>query len=191
MYKRSPRNDFQYTQNSLAAEAAPPADSAGGAHGAPQAHSSLGRGITPPYSHLPRRLRRLELGALGASLASKLQSRIPPPLERLVTGLPCLLWPNGWMDQDATWYDGRPRPGQHCVRCGPSSTLKEHSPQISAHVCQTAGCIKMPLGRKVGLGPGRIVLHGDPASRSQKGHSPLPNFRPMSCGQTVAHFSYC
>jgi len=26
------------------------------------------------------------------------------------------------MDQDATWYDGRPRPGQHCVRCGPSST---------------------------------------------------------------------
>jgi len=23
---------------------------------------------------------------------------------------PCLLWPNGWMDQDATWYGGRPRP---------------------------------------------------------------------------------
>jgi len=23
----------------------------------------------------------------------------------------CLLWPNGWMDQDATWYGGRPRPG--------------------------------------------------------------------------------
>ena len=21
---------------------------------------------------------------------------------------PCLLWPNGWMDQDATWYGGRP-----------------------------------------------------------------------------------
>jgi len=21
---------------------------------------------------------------------------------------PCLLWPNGWMDQDATWYIGRP-----------------------------------------------------------------------------------
>jgi len=19
---------------------------------------------------------------------------------------PCLLWPNGWMDQDATWYGG-------------------------------------------------------------------------------------
>jgi len=21
---------------------------------------------------------------------------------------PCLLWPNGWMDQDAAWYEGRP-----------------------------------------------------------------------------------
>jgi len=20
---------------------------------------------------------------------------------------PCLFWPNGWMDQDATWYGGR------------------------------------------------------------------------------------
>jgi len=22
---------------------------------------------------------------------------------------PCLLWRNGWMDQDATWYGGKPR----------------------------------------------------------------------------------
>jgi len=35
---------------------------------------------------------------------------------------PCFLWPNGWMDQNATWYDVRPLPGQHCVRCRPSST---------------------------------------------------------------------
>jgi len=27
-----------------------------------------------------------------------------------------VLWPNGWMDQDAIWYAGRPRPRQHCVR---------------------------------------------------------------------------
>ena len=39
----------------------------------------------------------------------------------------CLLWPNGWMHQDATWYGGRPRPTRgrprptrHCVRCGRS-----------------------------------------------------------------------
>ena len=34
---------------------------------------------------------------------------------------PCLLCPNGWMDQDATWdYRGRPRPRRHYVRWGPS-----------------------------------------------------------------------
>jgi len=55
---------------------------------------------------------------------------------------------------------------------------KGHSPRFSAHVCcgQTAGWIKMPLGMEVGLGPGRIVLHGDPAPPS-KGEQP-PNFGP-------------
>ena len=28
-----------------------------------------------------------------------------------------VLWPNGWTDQDATWYGGRPRPG-HIVLDG-------------------------------------------------------------------------
>ena len=27
-----------------------------------------------------------------------------------------LLWPNGWMDEDATWYGGRPWPRQLCVQ---------------------------------------------------------------------------
>ena len=33
---------------------------------------------------------------------------------------PFLLWPNGWMHQDATWYGGRPQPRRLCVRCGTS-----------------------------------------------------------------------
>jgi len=41
---------------------------------------------------------------------------------------PCLLRPNGCMNQDATWYDDSLRPAQRCVRCGPSSTRKGHSP---------------------------------------------------------------
>jgi len=32
-----------------------------------------------------------------------------------------LLWPNGWIDQDCTWYEGKRRPRRHCVRWGPSS----------------------------------------------------------------------
>jgi len=33
---------------------------------------------------------------------------------------PFLLWPNGWMHQDATWYGGRPQPRRLCVRWGRS-----------------------------------------------------------------------
>jgi len=33
---------------------------------------------------------------------------------------PCLLWPNGWMNQDVTWYGGKPRPRRSCVICGRS-----------------------------------------------------------------------
>jgi len=29
---------------------------------------------------------------------------------------PCPLWPNGWMDQDATWYRGTSWPRRCCVR---------------------------------------------------------------------------
>jgi len=46
----------------------------------------------------------------------------PPPKKGHSPPLfgPCLLWPNGWMDQDATWYEGRPRPRPHCVVWGSS-----------------------------------------------------------------------
>jgi len=140
-----------------------------------------------------------------------------------------LLWPSGWMDQDTTWYSGRPRPRPHYVRWGPSSLLKGHSsPPLLTHVycgqtvahltiviitmilyvffyfvanklslslsqqvlssclsyafgpmsclcvlsclcvmlvycCQMVGWIMMPVGTEVGLGPGVIVLDGDPA----------------------------
>jgi len=130
----------------------------------------------------------------------------------------CLLWRKDWLDQDATWhggrprprrhvldgthpskrgtpaplfgpciaakrldgsrctwYGGRPRPRLHCVRWGPSSPpLKGAHTQFSADVCcgQTTGWIKMPLGTEVGLGPGHIVLDGDPALLRQKVHIP-------------------
>jgi len=109
---------------------------------------------------------------MGPSSPSPKRGQAPPPIFG-----PCLFWPNGLMDQDATWYSGSPRPGQHCVKCRPSSTPWEHTPQISAHVCcgQTAGWIKMPLGTKVGLCPGHIVLHGDSAPLP-KGAEPPPQF---------------
>jgi len=46
-----------------------------------------------------------------------------------------VLWPNGCMDKDATWYGGRPRPWPHVLDGDPAPTPKGHSPQFLAHVC--------------------------------------------------------
>ena len=112
---------------------------------------------------------------MGIQLPSPKKGAQPP-----VFG-PCLLCPNGRMDQDATWYGGRPRPRPHCARWGPSSPPQErgHSPQFLAHVCcgQTVGWIKVPHGTMVGHGHGNIVLDADPAP-SPRGTA--PKFRPMS-----------
>jgi len=92
---------------------------------------------------------------------------------------PRLLWQNGYMDQDATWYGGRPRPTRHCVRWESSSpSLKGHSPQFSANVrCgQMAGWTKMPFGMEIGLGPSDFVFDGDPATPRKKGKPTPPNF---------------
>jgi len=28
----------------------------------------------------------------------------------------CLLWPDGWMDEDSTWCGSKPQPRPHCVK---------------------------------------------------------------------------
>jgi len=56
----------------------------------------------------------------------------PSPKRRQSTPIlgPCLLWPNGCMDQGATWYGGRPRSRPHCATWGTSSPSpkRAHSP---------------------------------------------------------------
>jgi len=39
------------------------------------------------------------------------------------------LWPNGWMDQDASWHRGRSRPRRHCVRWGHSFPQRKGAQQ--------------------------------------------------------------
>jgi len=99
---------------------------------------------------------------------------------------PCLLWPNGWMDQDTTWHGGCPRPRRQCVRWGPSSPTERvtATPPLFAHVpCgQTAGWIKIPFGTEVGPGPVDTVLDGHPAP-PRKGA--LHFLAHVYCGQTV------
>jgi len=52
---------------------------------------------------------------LDSEPASVLKKGAEPPIF-----VPFLLSPNGWMDQDSTWYGGRPRPRRLCVRWRPS-----------------------------------------------------------------------
>jgi len=154
----------------------------------------------------------------------------PPPLPRKGHNRPplgpCLLWPNGWMDQHATWYGGRPQSIPHCVRLGPSLPHeKGHSSRpvlrfvdvrrvcINRGVCcgQMATLVRIALDTEVGLGQGDTVLHGDTApSPTKRGTAAAQLFgaclsccaggvfcacihkpRHVSCGETVAHLSYC
>jgi len=154
----------------------------------------MGTQLPPPEGHSPQFLahiccgqmagwikmpRGMEIGLgqailcyMGTQVSCPKKEAKPPPIFG-----PCS-WcpnpnPNGWIYRDGTWHGGGPRYMPHCVRRGPSSPPKKgggKSPaQFSAYFyCgQTAGCIKMPLGMEVGLGPGDFVFDGHPAPQEQ------------------------
>jgi len=103
---------------------------------------------------------------------------------------PLLLSPNGWMDQDGTWYGGKPQPRRLCVRWGPSfpSTKGAQSPQFSAnvHCGQTTEWTKVALGMEVDLGPGDLVFDGDPATPRTEGTPTTTQFLAhVYCGQAA------
>jgi len=84
------------------------------------------------------------------------------------------------MDQDATWYGGRPRPWPHCVRWGPSPL----SPRDIAPNFRPVSVVAKRLdGRTVDLGPDDVVLDGDPACPQR---DTAPQFLAhVCCGQTA------
>ena len=73
----------------------------------------------------------LSLKTFWATVTSNCSPYATRPLSVLSVCPVCMqrwcIVPNGWMDQDATWYGGRPQPRPHCVRRGPSSHGKGHS----------------------------------------------------------------
>jgi len=90
------------------------------------------------------------------------------------------------MDQDATWYGGRPRPMRHCVRWGPSPpSKKDTAPNIRPGLSWPNGCIYDQYTTcygSIGLSLRQIVLDGDPVI---KGYSPPPLSAHIRCGQTA------
>jgi len=85
--------------------------------------------------------RPMFIVAKRSPISSTAEHLLGEPLQitvRPVTGpLSCLfvcnvgvLWPNGWMDQDATWYGGRPLPRRHCVSWGLNSPTERGTATI-------------------------------------------------------------
>ena len=106
---------------------------------------------------------------------------------------PCLLWTNGWMDQDGTWYGGKPRPRRRCVRWGRSSPLKGAQPLVFG------SCLFWPNGCMDEYAtwygsrprPRPHCVRRGPSSPAKRAQQPPPSFRPMSIVTTVTHLSYC
>jgi len=98
---------------------------------------------------------------------------------------PCLLWSNPLMDQDATWYGGRPHSRPHCAMWGPSSPL----PQKGGTAPILGPCLFWPNGwmdqdatwYDGGLRPGQHCVRCGPSS-TPKEHSPRFSVD-VCCGQ--------
>jgi len=97
-----------------------------------------------------------------------------------------VLWPNDWMDQDATWHGGRPQPRPHCVRCGPSSPPPKRGTAAPSRFSPCLTCLLWP---KCWMYQDATWYGGRPRSRphcarwgpsSPPKRGTAPNFRPMS-----------
>jgi len=108
---------------------------------------------------------------------------------------PYLLQSNGWMDQGATWYRGRPRPRRLCVRWGPSPPPKKgvEPPIFGPYLLWPNGWMDQDGTRHGGRPqPSQLcVRRGPSALYPKRGWSPLPNFRPMSISAKRLHGSRC
>jgi len=114
----------------------------------------------------------------------------PPPQRGIALSPifgPRLLWPNGLMDQDATWYGGRPRPRRHCVRWGPNFPHQKGgtatNPIFDPCLLWPNGCIYQDTiwygGRPQ---PRRHCVRWGPSSPSPKGARPQFSAN-VRCGQ--------
>jgi len=83
-----------------------------------------------PMSVVAKRLDGLRCHLLVQATLCYMGTQLPPKkggtdLSPIIG--PCLLWPNGWMHQDTTWYGGRPRCRRH-VLDGDPAPLKGTQP---------------------------------------------------------------
>jgi len=126
-------------------------------------------------------------GHMGTQPSPQKGGRAPPPKKK---NPPCLLWPNGWMDQDGTWHGGRPQPSRLCLRWGHSPLPKRGqsllSPIFGLFLLRPNDWIHQDATWHGGsLSPGDFVLDGDPAP-PQKGGGARQFSAHVYCSQTAA-----
>ena len=98
-----------------------------------------------------------------------------------------LLWTNGWMHQDATWYGGRPQPRQLCVIWRSSALPKKRRrPSIfGPRLLWPKGCIDQDATWYGGRSRfARHCVRWSPAPPPLKGCSPQFSAN-VRCGQTA------
>ena len=85
--------------------------------------------------HLVRRQASAQQRCVKWGPSSPLKGARPP-----VFG-PCVSWPNGWMDEDGTWYGSRPQPMPQCfmgTKVPPTKGAQQ--PPFRQHVYCGHGC---------------------------------------------------
>jgi len=105
---------------------------------------------------------------------------------------PCLLWPNGWMDQDMP----------HATKVGIRPSQMELDGDLALPERGKAAPLFCPCLLRLDwmdqdvrryASARRHCITGDSNSPPQKRDTAAPTFRPLIvyCGQKVAHLSYC
>ena len=105
-----------------------------------------------------------------------------------------LLWPNGCLDQDATWYGGIPRPARHCVQSRPTYPQKKRHkhphPIFGPYLLWPNGWMDEDAAW-YGTRPRPRPHCTRRGFSSRERGTAAPSFQPVSIVATVAHLSYC
>jgi len=116
----------------------------------------------------------------------------PKAAEPPISG-PYLLWPNGWMDKDGTWYGGKPQPSDVVLHGDLAPPIKGARPPVFGP------CLLWPNGWMDQVStwygsrhhPRPLCVRRGPSSPPREWCTAAPSFRPTCIVATVAHLSYC
>ena len=120
----------------------------------------------------------------------------PAPPKRGTAALPhfsAVLWPNGWVDQDPTWYEGRPRPGNIVFDADPAPPPRGRARNFRpmSVVAKRLDGSRCHLVRRSASAQATLCYMGIQILPI-RGTAPPPIFGPyVYCGQKDAHLSYC